>query len=39
VLEEVSGSGKSLIPEDVEKDSSRQDLADLIAYLARGGSK
>ncbi len=36
-LEELTGTGKSLMPEGLEKDLSRQDLADLIAYLAGGG--
>jgi putative membrane-bound dehydrogenase-like protein len=34
-IEELSSSGKSLMPEGLEKDLSRQDLADLIAYLSR----
>ncbi len=33
-LEELQGTGKSLMPEGLEKDLSRQDLADVIAYLA-----
>jgi putative membrane-bound dehydrogenase-like protein len=32
-LEELQSTGKSLMPEGLEKDLSRQDLADLIAYL------
>jgi putative heme-binding domain-containing protein len=32
-VEELSGTGKSLMPEGLEKDLSRQDLADLLAYL------
>ncbi len=33
-LELLQSTGKSLMPEGLEKDLSRQDLADLIAYLA-----
>jgi putative membrane-bound dehydrogenase-like protein len=33
-LEQLQSTGKSLMPEGLEKDLSRQDLADLIAYLA-----
>jgi putative heme-binding domain-containing protein len=36
-LEELQSTGKSLMPEGLEKDLSKQDLADLIAYL--GGRK
>jgi putative heme-binding domain-containing protein len=37
-LEELHGTGKSLMPEGLEKDVGKQDLADVIAYLrARGG--
>ena len=36
-LEELKSTEKSLMPEGLEKDLSRQDLADLIAYLAAGG--
>jgi putative membrane-bound dehydrogenase-like protein len=36
-LEELQGTGKSLMPEGLEKDLSRQDLADVIAYLAGSG--
>jgi putative heme-binding domain-containing protein len=32
-LDELQSTGKSLMPEGMEKDLSRQDLADLIAYL------
>jgi putative membrane-bound dehydrogenase-like protein len=32
-LEELKSTGKSLMPEGLEKDLSRQDLADLIAFL------
>jgi putative heme-binding domain-containing protein len=35
-LDELSSTGKSLMPEGLEKDLSRQDFADLIAYLAAG---
>jgi putative heme-binding domain-containing protein len=35
-LEELQSNGKSLMPEGLEKDLSRQDLADVIAYLAAG---
>jgi putative heme-binding domain-containing protein len=37
-LEELQSTGKSLMPEGLEKDLSKQDLADLIAYLATGGN-
>jgi putative membrane-bound dehydrogenase-like protein len=33
-LDELTGTGKSLMPEGLEKDLSRQDLADLLAYLS-----
>jgi putative membrane-bound dehydrogenase-like protein len=36
-LEELSSAGRSLMPEGLEKDLSRQDLADVIAYLAAAG--
>jgi putative membrane-bound dehydrogenase-like protein len=36
-LDELQSSGKSLMPEGLEKDLSRQDLADVIAYLANSG--
>jgi putative heme-binding domain-containing protein len=32
-LEELAGTGRSLMPEGLEKDLTRQDLADLIVYL------
>lgn len=32
-LESLRGSGKSLMPEGLEKDVTRQDMADLLAYL------
>jgi putative heme-binding domain-containing protein len=32
-IEELSSTGKSLMPEGLEKKLSRQDMADLIAYL------
>jgi putative membrane-bound dehydrogenase-like protein len=32
-IEELSSSGKSLMPEGLEKDIGRQDMADLLAYL------
>jgi len=32
-LDELQGSGKSLMPEGLEKELSKQDIADLIAYL------
>jgi putative membrane-bound dehydrogenase-like protein len=40
-IEELAGTGKSLMPEGLEKDLSKQNLADLIAYLtdARGTPK
>jgi putative membrane-bound dehydrogenase-like protein len=36
-LEELQSTGKSLMPEGLEKDLSRQDLADVIAYLGGSG--
>lgn len=36
-LEELQSTGKSLMPEGLERDLSRQDLADLIAYLVASG--
>src|SRR5262249_6137305 len=36
-LDELQGTGKSLMPEGLEKDLSLQELADVIAYLAGGG--
>ncbi len=33
-LEELTGTGKSLMPEGLEKDLKKQDLADLLAYLS-----
>jgi putative membrane-bound dehydrogenase-like protein len=33
-IEELSSSGKSLMPEGLEKDLRKQDMADLLAYLA-----
>jgi putative membrane-bound dehydrogenase-like protein len=38
-LEELQSTGKSLMPEGLEKDLSKQDLADLIAYLTDGGTR
>jgi putative heme-binding domain-containing protein len=38
-LESLSSSGKSLMPEGLEKDLKKQDLADLIAYLAQPPGK
>jgi putative heme-binding domain-containing protein len=35
-LEEFQSTGKSLMPEGMEKDLSKQDFADLIAYLGSG---
>ncbi|MGD9646314.1 MAG: PVC-type heme-binding CxxCH protein [Pirellulales bacterium] len=34
-IEELQATGKSLMPEGLERDLSRQDLADLIAYFGR----
>src|SRR5262249_10042096 len=36
-IEELSSNGKSLMPEGLEKDISKQDMADLIAYLTSQG--
>jgi putative membrane-bound dehydrogenase-like protein len=36
-LDELQSTGKSLMPEGLEKDLSRQDLADVIVYLAGSG--
>jgi putative membrane-bound dehydrogenase-like protein len=38
-LEELASTGKSAMPEGLEKDLRPQDLADLIAYLRTGGQK
>ncbi|HLJ96920.1 MAG TPA: PVC-type heme-binding CxxCH protein, partial [Gemmataceae bacterium] len=38
-LEELQSTGKSLMPEGLEKDLSKQDLADLIAYLTARGTR
>ena len=32
-LEEIRGTGKSLMPDGLEKDLTHQDFADLLAYL------
>jgi putative membrane-bound dehydrogenase-like protein len=37
-LEELQSSGKSLMPEGLEKDLSKQDLADVMAYVAQAGT-
>src|SRR5262249_31472858 len=37
-LDELRSTGKSLMPEGLEKDLSKQDLADVIAYLAANGA-
>jgi putative heme-binding domain-containing protein len=37
-IDELSSNGKSLMPEGLEKDVSKQDMADLIAYLGGLGS-
>jgi putative membrane-bound dehydrogenase-like protein len=37
-LDELASTGKSLMPEGLEKDLSRQNLADLMAYLSAGDS-
>src|SRR5262249_25019020 len=37
-LEELSSNGKSLMPEGLEKDVGKPDMADLIAYLVGPGS-
>lgn len=36
-IDEVQATGKSFMPEGLEKDLSKQDLADLIAYIGRLG--
>jgi putative heme-binding domain-containing protein len=36
-IDEVKATGKSFMPEGLEKDLSKQDLADLIAYIGRLG--
>jgi putative membrane-bound dehydrogenase-like protein len=36
-IEELSSNGKSLMPEGLEKDISKQDMADLLAYLTSQG--
>jgi putative membrane-bound dehydrogenase-like protein len=38
-LDVLSSSGKSLMPEGLEKDLKPQDLADLIAYIRAGGQR
>jgi putative membrane-bound dehydrogenase-like protein len=38
-LEELNSTGKSLMPEGLEKDLSKQDFADLIEYLNRIGAQ
>jgi len=38
-LEALESSGKSLMPEGLEREISRQDLADVLAYLGSGGPK
>jgi putative heme-binding domain-containing protein len=35
-LQELTSTGKSVMPEGVEKDLSQQDIADIIAFVARG---
>jgi putative heme-binding domain-containing protein len=37
-LEELQSSGKSLMPEGLEKDLSKQDMADVMAYVAQAGA-
>jgi putative heme-binding domain-containing protein len=37
-LDELQSTGKSLMPEGLEKDLTKQDLADVIAYLSHAGS-
>ena len=37
-IDEMAGSGQSLMPEGVEKDLTPQQLADLVAFLGAGGS-
>jgi putative heme-binding domain-containing protein len=36
-LDELQSTGKSLMPEGLEKDLSKQDLADVMAYVAQSG--
>jgi putative heme-binding domain-containing protein len=36
-IEELQNTGKSLMPDGLERDLSRQELADVIAYVARSG--
>jgi putative membrane-bound dehydrogenase-like protein len=36
-IEELRGTGRSLMPEGLEKDLTRQELADVITYVAGGG--
>ncbi len=38
-LEELRGTGQSLMPEGVEKDIPPDDLADLLAFVATGGAR
>jgi putative membrane-bound dehydrogenase-like protein len=38
-LEALESTGKSLMPEGLERELSRQDLADVLAYLGSGGPK
>ena len=38
-LESLSGTAVSLMPEGIEKQISKQELADLLAYLLAGGRK
>jgi len=37
-LDELQSTGKSLMPEGLEKDLTKQDLADVIAYLSHAGT-
>jgi putative heme-binding domain-containing protein len=37
-LDELQSTGKSLMPEGLEKDLTKQDLADVIAYLSQAGT-
>jgi putative membrane-bound dehydrogenase-like protein len=37
-LDDLQSSGKSLMPEGLEKDLSKQDLADVMAYVAQAGT-
>jgi putative membrane-bound dehydrogenase-like protein len=37
-LEDLQSTGKSLMPEGLEKDLSKQDLADVMAYVAQAGT-